>query len=448
MPTRRMRLTGAAAAVTALALGLAACSAPGGSRTAPAAPVEEITAPVTPEQVAELGEVTLSVWADQGEQDFMDQLVPAYEAEFPNVTVDIQFKSFNDLTATVLNAMNSADAPDVAQGNQGWATDGALVKAGLIRPLDDVADAYDYRDAAGDAITQLQWSEDGSAFGEGAVYGMSPDNQMVGLFSNREKLATLGLGTPTTLDELEAAFAAAKAAGQTPLVLGNADKASAMQTFSILQGALTPAADTRAWITGAKDADFAVDSNREALDRFAEWVAKGYVSAGYDGTSPDDAAAAFASGEGVFFIGGNWYAGAISDGAAFDLTPGLSDGDYASSGSFGMPWHVSSKSDATLAAIAFVGMVNSPESAELLAGTHRVPIQPVEAAGDDAMFAALLDASATQLDGAGPLYWYDWATDTMFDTFTGGLQEVLAGRESADALLERVQSEWVDFHTD
>lgn len=448
MPTRRMRLTGAAAAVTALALGLAACSAPGGSRTAPAAPVEEITAPVTPEQVAELGEVTLSVWADQGEQDFMDQLVPAYEAEFPNVTVDIQFKSFNDLTATVLNAMNSADAPDVAQGNQGWATDGALVKAGLIRPLDDVADAYDYRDAAGDAITQLQWSEDGSAFGEGAVYGMSPDNQMVGLFSNREKLAALGLGTPTTLDELEAAFAAAKAAGQTPLVLGNADKASAMQTFSILQGALTPAADTRAWITGAKDADFAVDSNREALDRFAEWVAKGYVSTGYDGTSPDDAAAAFASGEGVFFIGGNWYAGAISDGAAFDFTPGLSDGDYASSGSFGMPWHVSSKSDATLAAIAFVGMVNSPESAELLAGTHRVPIQPVEAAGDDAMFAALLDASATQLDGAGPLYWYDWATDTMFDTFTGGLQEVLAGRESADALLERVQSDWVDFHTD
>ncbi|MFD6053940.1 ABC transporter substrate-binding protein [Agromyces sp. NPDC060279] len=448
MPTRRMRLTGAAAAVTALALGLAACSAPGGSRTEPAAPVEEITAPVTPEQVAELGEVTLSVWADQGEQDFMDQLVPAYEAEFPNVTVDIQFKSFNDLTATVLNAMNSADAPDVAQGNQGWATDGALVKAGLIRPLDDVADAYDYRDAAGDAITQLQWSEDGAAFGEGAVYGMSPDNQMVGLFSNREKLAALGLGTPTTLDELEAAFAAAKAAGQTPLVLGNADKASAMQTFSILQGALTPAADTRAWITGAKDADFAVDSNREALDRFAEWVAKGYVSAGYDGTSPDDAAAAFASGEGVFFIGGNWYAGAISDGSAFDFTPGLSDGDYASSGSFGMPWHVSSKSDATLAAIAFVGMVNSPESAELLAGTHRVPIQPVEAAGDDAMFAALLDASAAQLDGAGPLYWYDWATDTMFDTFTGGLQEVLAGRESADALLERVQSDWVDFHTD
>jgi raffinose/stachyose/melibiose transport system substrate-binding protein len=364
--TRFIRRTGVVAIGLTAVLGVAGCSAPGGGSSGTAAEHTEVTGPVAPDQVAELGDVTLSVWADQGEQDFMDLFVPVFTERYPNVEVDIEYKSFNDLTATVLNAMNSDDAPDVAQGNQGWATDGALVKAGLVRPLDDVVAAYGYADVAGSAIGQLQWSDDGAVFADGAVYGMSPDNQMVGLFYNQHKLAALEVDVPSTLDELQDALAAAKDAGETPIVLGNSDKASAMQTFSLVQGALTPADDTRAWIAGEDGADFAAGSNVEALDTFASWVDSGYVSAGYDGTSPDDAAAAFAQGEGVFFVGGNWYAGAIQDGDAFGFTPGLEDGEYASSGSFGMPWHVSSRSDAELAALAWVGMLTSAEAAPLL----------------------------------------------------------------------------------
>lgn len=444
--TRFMRRTGAVAAGLAAVLAVAGCSAPGSSSNVPAGEMTEITEEVTPEQVAELGDVTLRVWADQGEQDLMDLFIPAFTEKYPNVDVDIQFKSFNDLTATVLNAMNSADAPDVAQGNQGWATDGALVKAGLIRPLDDVVSAYGYADAAGSAISQLQWSDDGQTFAEGTVYGMSPDNQMVGLFYNKQKLDDLGLETPNTLAELEAAFAAAKKAGETPLVLGNSDKASAMQTFSLIQGALTPADETRSWIAGDPSASFATDANNEALDTFAEWVKAGYVSPGYDGNSPDDAAAAFAKGDGVFFVGGNWYAGAIQDGKTFGFSAGLEDGGYASSGSFGMPWHVSSLTDVELAALAWVGMLNSEETAPMLAEVQRVPIHTVEVESSDSIFPDLLTASQVQLQDAGPLFWYDWATDTMFDTFTGGLQEVLAGRIDGAELTQRVQDDWDAFH--
>lgn len=443
-----MRGAGIAATAAAAALVLAGCSAPGGGSDAPAEEIDEISAPVTPEQVAELGDVTLSVWADQGEQELMDLYIPEFESTFSNVTVDIQYKSFNDLTATVLNAMNSDDAPDVAQGNQGWATDGALVNAGLIRPLDDVSAAYNYPAAAGDAITQLQWSDDGSSFGSGTTYGMSPDNQMVGIFSNSAKLDALGIEAPRTLDELEAALAAAKDAGETPLMLGNSDKGSAMQTLSIIQGALTPAADTREWITGVDGADFNVDSNAQALDTFTEWVEKGYVSAGYNGTSPDDAAASFAAGDGVFFVGGNWYAGTISDGDKFDFDAGLEDGNFASSGSFGLPWHVSAKSDETLAALAFVGVLSSADTAPMLAEVNRVPINPVESTESGSIFPDLLAASDDQLSNNGALYWYDWATDTMFDTFTSGLQQVLAGQEPSSDLLDAVQTNWNEFHTE
>lgn len=445
MKIQRGMRVGAVAVFATAALGLSACSAPGGDDAAPAEVTEEITAPVTPEEVAELGDVTLSVWADQGEQDLMDQFVPAFEEKYSNVTVDIQFKSYDDLTATVLNAMNSDDAPDVTQGNQGWATDGALVEAGLIRPLDDVAAAYGYNEVAGDAISQLQWAEGGSSFGSGTVFGMSPDNQMVGLFYNKSKLESLGLEVPRTLDELNAAMQTASDAGETALMLGNSDKAAAMQALSIVQGALTPAADTRDWITGAAGSDFNVDTNKQAVELLASWVSDGYVSSGYDGMSPDDAAANFAGGEGVFFVGGNWFAGTIADGAEFGFASGLDDGGNASSGSFGLPWHVGANSDETLAAIAFVGMVNEADTADMLASVNRVPIHPVSGGEEGSIFPDLLTASDEQLSGNGALYWYDWATDTMFDTFTSSLQEVLAGKSSADDLLATVQSDWDEF---
>ena len=247
-------------------------------------------------------------------------------------------------------------------------------------------------------------------------------------------------------DGIQRSLTALKAAGETPIMLGNSDKAGAMQAFSVIQGAFTPAADTVSWITGADGADFNTDANRQALELAAKWAQDGMFSAGYDGTSPDDAAAAFANGEGAFFIGGNWHAGTITDASKFGLfaAPTRPVNEAASSGSFGMPWHVSSKSDATLAALAFVGMINEPASGAHLASVNRVP---VHAAGltAEGMMADLLPASEAQLSSNGALYWYDWATPTMFDTFTAGLQEVLAGRTSASDMLTAVQDDWNAF---
>ncbi len=446
-PRRTRTLLAAGAAIAATAVALAGCSAPGGSTSESTTVSDTITAPVTPAQVKALGKVTLNVWADQGEQDLMKSIVPAYEKQFPNVTVKIQFKSFNDLTATVLNAMNSDSAPDVTQGNQGWATDGALVKAHLIRPLDDVVKAYDYEKAAGAAISQLEWSTDGKTFGSGSVYGMSPDNQMVGLFYNKAKLQKLGLGAPTTLDELTSALAAAKAAGETPIVLGNSDKGSAMQAFSVVQGALSPAKDTVGWVTGKSGADFDTPENAKALQLWSSWAQDGTISAGYDGTSPDDAAAAFAKGSGVFYLGGNWQAGTITDGSTFGFIPAPSGAGNtaASNGSFGMPWHISSKSTKTLAAIAFIGLINGADSGHYLAAVNRVPIQLSGVTADDPMFTQLIDASKKQLANNGALYYYDWATPTMFDLFTADLQQVMAGKQTPADMLAAVQKNWKEF---
>lgn len=450
-----MKKSLSAITATALLSGLVAaasgCSTPGAQSpeehsTETGSTSIAVEAPITPEQIAELGQTTLTVWADQGEQEFMDKFIPEFEGKYTNVTVNISYKSFNDLTATVLNAMNSDNAPDVTQGNQGWATDGALVKAQLIRPLDDLATAYDYFEAAGDASTQLQWSDDGSTFGVGKLYGMSPDNQMVGIFSNNEKLESLGLEVPSTLEDMDAVLGKLKEAGETPIMMGNADKAGAMQALSIIQGALAPANDTRDWITGKAKSTFDSANNQAAIDTFAGWVNKGYIVDGYDGISPDDAAARFSHGEGTFFIGGNWYASTIAQDNTYTFSPGFLEGQYASSGSFGLPWHISSKTDSELAALAFVGSLNSKETAPLLAEVQRVPIFPITASKTSPMMSDLLEASQQQLSNAGALYWYDWATDTMFDTFSSALQERLADQIDSAEFIKRVQTNWDSFH--
>ena len=76
-----------------------------------------------------------------------------------------------------------------------------------------------------------------------------------------------------------------------------------------------------------------------------------------------------------------------------------------------------------------------------------MPIHPVSGTESGTMFADLVAASDAQLGNNGALYWYDWATDTMFDTFTSGLQEVLAEKITSAELLDRVQSNWNEFHT-
>jgi raffinose/stachyose/melibiose transport system substrate-binding protein len=429
-----------------VAVTLAACGAPGKTTTSQA-PFTPITARVTAADVAKLGNVTLNVWADQGELATLKLLTPLYEKTYPNVKLQIQYKSFDDMTKTIVNAMNSSSAPDVAQGNQGYATDGALVNVGLIRPLDDVAKVYDYTAAAGNAISQLKWSKDGKQFGTGSIYGMAPDNQMVGVFYNKTKLQSLGIAVPTTLSKFEAALASAKQAGDLPITLGNSDKASAMQAFSIVQGAMTPAADTVGWITGKSGSNFDNSRNRAALDKWADWVKRGYFSPGYDGTSPDDAAKAFASGTGVFYIGGNWEAANIADSKTFGFmaAPAGESGINASNGSFGLPWHIGSRSTKTAAAIAFVGMINDPGFAQSLANVNRVPIFSQSVTAPTPMSLDLTKASKAQLGEDGSLYFYDWATPTMLDTFTSGLQEVMAGRTSSYDLLKTIQSNWTAF---
>ena len=62
--------------VAATALLITGCSSPGSDSGGGANTADAINSPVTVEEVAELGDITLDVWADAGEEKTMKILVP------------------------------------------------------------------------------------------------------------------------------------------------------------------------------------------------------------------------------------------------------------------------------------------------------------------------------------------------------------------------------------
>ena len=163
-------------------------------------------------------------------------------AEYPNVTIETEFKDWDSHTATVIDVAELPDAPDIIWGNQGYGEDGTLVGAGLIASLEPYYEAYGWDQWHGPgAMDQWRFTEDGT-FGEGPRWGISESAEFVGVFCNKEKLANLGLEVPTTFAEFEEALAAAADAGEIPIKLGNLGGFPAMHVASIAQGAFVDAA--------------------------------------------------------------------------------------------------------------------------------------------------------------------------------------------------------------
>src|SRR5690625_1231237 len=193
-------------------LALGACAPPGGGQVDDDRGVTStITEPVSAEEIAELGDVEVAVWAEGGEEYSLYLFIPEFEERYRNVTVTTSIRSIDDLVTTVVNALNGDNAPDVAQGNQGFATDAALVEAGLIRPLDDVAEAYGWSSSFNQQLLgPLMWEPDGSEFRSGNLYGVSSVANNIGIFYNEEILDDAGVDVPETFEDMEDALEAVK----------------------------------------------------------------------------------------------------------------------------------------------------------------------------------------------------------------------------------------------
>ncbi len=435
--------------IALLSAAVVAACAPGGDNddSGDAAPTGVQT------DASQLGDVTLVVWDQEvrgGQNAQIERLNAAFMEKYPNITIERVARSFEDLQTTLRLALSGDDAPDVSQVNNGRADMGQFVEADLIRALDPWAEAYGWTQRYPEAVRALaSYSADGVTFGSGELYGLAQMGEVVGVFVNLEKLATLGIELPTTWADFEAALATAKQAGEIPLQFGNLEQWPGIHVFGAIQSRYVDPDTVRDLGFGVEGGDWTSDDNMQAAEKLVEFVDKGYFTEGFNGVAYDDAAAAFGRGEGVFLIGGTWLTAdlqeALGTRVGFILPPG--DGsDYVATGGTSLPFAVSTASEAPDAGAAYIDFITSPDAMRIITREGGLPI--VDTATQtvpDGVQRQVFVAWDTVATGDGLVPYLDYATPTFSDTLTAAIQDLTAKQVTPQQFLQRLQDDYSAF---
>ena len=412
---------------------------------------------------AKYGNITINVWSadnqNPGPMPVIQGLAKQFEAKYPNVKVNLTFKGFSDYIKVIKLALASDNAPDVAEGNQGWQIDGALVKSKLILPLTDELSSMHWSDwYTPDTFQQFQWSDDGSTFGSGTTYGVGQLGQSTGIFLNMKKLEAAGVDPTTwaTWADFQAGLKTlrAKLPADEPVInLGNKDGYEIVHAWGMIQGAYSKDPQAiRDWTFQKDGSTFDTPENVQALTELQSWVKDGYFGKNYNAVGENDAAAAFAKGSGAIYMGGNWQAGVIKDGlgadAAFmDGPPGPS-GKHIAIGATSLPWHISSKSKYPDVDAAFIDMlINGEGSAQMMYDQVQIPaVQSAPQPTGDAFLGSVATGWQTLVKDGGLSLFPDWSSPSMYDTMGADFQQLAAGTMSPQDVAKSMQADWQKFH--
>ncbi len=171
--------------------------------------------------------VTLSVW-DQfvgPEGEVVEAVYDAFEAANPGITVDREVIEDQQMRQTANVALASGTGPDVLYYPPGPSYAGVLAEAGLITPLDDLAEELGWNErVAGAALDQARI--------DGVLYGLPLEIDLIGMYANRTLLDQEGWEIPETIDELITFCQTAREAGYVPMAFSNNPGWSAFHQFT------------------------------------------------------------------------------------------------------------------------------------------------------------------------------------------------------------------------
>lgn len=309
----RTRRSAPAAALALLAAGaLAACSgggsSPGGSD-------------------AEGGPVELEFWnpeADEAVVSALEASIADYEAENPDVKVNLVTVPWSDIYTKWQTALQGGNAPDVTLGSAAFAT--SLNEQGVLQPLDDVVEAIGGDGVWADTATSLV---DLSTTPDGEYFALPYSTNAVVLWYNKPMLEAEGLEPPTTWDELESAAAAMTHDDQYGILVPSST------SYVTSQGLYSLILSNGGDVVDRDDPDtviFDEPETVEALEFYGDLAQ--YSPPGSGGYDRPEAQAAMTTGKLGMFIYGSWMQSALDAAGPevaeqFGVVPVPSNGDGA-----------------------------------------------------------------------------------------------------------------------
>jgi raffinose/stachyose/melibiose transport system substrate-binding protein len=323
---------------------------------------------------------------------------------------------------------------------------GEIVKAGLLRPVDDYAKVYGWDERYSSTLLDLnKFSADGAEFGSGELYGLSQMGEIVGVYYNKDKVAT----PPTTLTEFEAALDSAKAAGDTPIMFGNLEKWPGIHNFESVLGQTAPKEAIRDFVFSRNEPSFDTPEFQAGAAKIKEWVDKGYFNKDFNGKDYDPAWQDFAKGKSAFLIAGTWVtadlAKEMGDKVGFMLMPGQDPNAPVSLGGEDLPWTITKNAKNPDVAAAYIDFLTDANAAKVLVDTNNLPAMKNAPAPSEGVSVDVANAWQKLNEADGVIPYLDYTTPTFYDDISGAIQELLGGKQDPAEFTKGVQEKFDEW---
>ena len=365
------------------------------------------------------------------------------------MTWDIKQDQFSNLMTATPRLLSGDNPPDLIR----LPSMVSLVKDGLLKNLDEYATAFGWDQWPPAQLAQNRVAEDGTR-GSGALYAMGLNYSLTGVFYNKEKAAALGMtAAPATVAEFDALLAAAKEAGEQPIMQWNATASGGGLAFPLqnLMAAYGPTAPINDWIFQKADATIDTPTNLTAAEHLQGWVEAGYFPEDVNAIEYTDANARFGQGEGVFMFNGDWqnavYDTDLPGNVGFFVFPSAEDGGTVAAMSAPLTYGIATDAPNADCAAFFFNWVATNETARQIdvtvggsnpGGPTELAIPP---AADGSVTNETLSAGGAVAQDNGAMDFIANATGSIFaQGWTPELQKLVGGRQDAAGLLQTVQS--------
>lgn len=380
-------------------------------------------------------EATLTVVSQFGDtpalQPVLESISAAWEREHPEVSVDIQYLSYDDLQKTLPTTLASGSAPDVFDYDASESTLGVLATNGLVHPLTDYAEQYGWLDALPESVVERATFDD-------TFYAVPRSSEAIGLFYDEALFAEHGAPAPTDYASFLAAAETLRDAGVVPIAFGNKDQWPSSHLVAAAVHASVPVDEIVAVESLGGDGVYSAPAVQDAFEAARGWVAGGFVTPDFNGVSFDDSVKAFMNGQAGMLIEGTGVTPDLiatlgpESSVRFVPFPMIDPAlEQQAAGGAGGSWAISASSPVADIAADWIDFVHFSDEAERLwleAGV--LPTTGYDGAGADvpALLRQNLEVVQAANEGGGIGRWTAFSSSPLVtDAWNGGGQSYLAG---------------------
>ncbi len=368
-----------------------------------------------------------------------------FQEKHPDVKVQFELKTFDQITKSGTMILNSAEAPDLMEYNKGNAVAGLAASQGLLTDLGDVAKQRGWDKVLSDASNQLSRYDEKGIYGNGPLIGVANYGEFVSVFYNENMFKEAGVEVPKTLEDMEKVMDVFVKKGITPI----AEAANDYPAQHLMYLFALSKADAK-WVNDFQAIRAPLDSAPfvYAGQKLQEWVKKGYISKDSTGLKAPDMANLFETGKSPMVVTGTWYGAQFGAIKNFKASQFLFPGNVISPASTGNIWVVPKNAKNKDLAYDFIDITLSKDNQALFGNSGGLPI-----AADPAMVTDPVGKIEVELfnklvaqNGLG--FYPDWPVPGYYDVMLKATQAVIGGSVTPEEFAERLKEPYDEVQGD